>query len=370
MEHDEGPQREASDGPRTRFTVAALAQRLGAEVDGPGSIVVEGLNALDMAGPTDLSYIGSEAYAARWVESKAPAAAVTAGVHVPGHDPGRRALLRVPNADLALAQLLTIFAPPAEAPPAGAHPTAIIHPSARLDPTASIGARAIVGAGSVIGPRTILEPAVQIGRDAVIGADCILQAGVVIRDRCILHDRICIHANAVIGSDGFGYRPDGSGGMRKLPHIGIVEIHSDVEIGACTTIDRGKFGRSLTTFASGAAASSRPRSAWPAPSRSATTASWEPSAASPITCASGAAPASPRWPAFHSTCPRGRRSSAPRPSTAAFSGRFRPRCVNSRESSSPCPGLSGKAIEPTAPTPDRHDGTARFQIDPKRTAAG
>lgn len=245
MEHDEGPQREASDGPRTRFTVAALAQRLGAEVDGPGSIVVEGLNALDMAGPTDLSYIGSEAYAARWVESKAPAAAVTAGVHVPGHDPGRRALLRVPNADLALAQLLTIFAPPAEAPPAGAHPTAIIHPTARLDPTASIGARAIVGAGSVIGPRTILEPAVQIGRDAVIGADCILQAGVVIRDRCILHDRICIHANAVIGSDGFGYRPDGSGGMRKLPHIGIVEIHSDVEIGACTTIDRGKFGKTI-----------------------------------------------------------------------------------------------------------------------------
>lgn len=238
----EGSANSGAAGP-ARFTVAALAERLGAEVDGPGAIVVEGLNTLDLAGPTEMSYIGSEAYAARWVESKAVAAAVTAGVRVPGHDPGCRALLRVPDADLALAELLCLFAPHADQPAPGIHPQADVHPSASVHPTASIGPCASVGPAAAIGPRTILEPGVRIGRDVVIGSDCILHAGVVIRDRCILHDRISIHANSVIGSDGFGYRPDGKGGVRKLPHIGIVEIHSDVEIGACTTIDRGKFGK-------------------------------------------------------------------------------------------------------------------------------
>ncbi len=235
----------SSAGDRSRFTVAAVAERLGAEVDGPGTIVVEGLNTLDLAGPNEMSYIGSEAYAARWEVSRAAAAAVTAGVRVPGHDPRRRALLRVPDADLALAELLCLFAPRCDQPAPGIHAQASVHATASVHPTASIGPRASVGAGSTIGPRTHLEPGVQIGRDVRIGSDCILQAGVVIRDRCILHDRICIHANSVIGSDGFGYRPDGRGGVCKLPHIGIVEIHSDVEIGACTTIDRGKFGMTV-----------------------------------------------------------------------------------------------------------------------------
>jgi len=236
---------ESNGATRTSFTVAALAQRLGADVEGPDSIVVDGLNALDMAGPTDLSYIGSETYASRWVESKAVAAAVTAGVVVPGHDPRRRALLRVPDADLALAELLILFAPPAEPAKPGIHRSATVHPTALIDPTASISAHSSIGAGTTVGAGTILEPGVRIGRDVVIGNRCVLQSGVVIRDRCILHDRVCIHANAVIGSDGFGYRLDGKGGVQKMPHIGIVEIHSDVEIGACTTIDRGKFGKTV-----------------------------------------------------------------------------------------------------------------------------
>ena len=42
----------------------------------------------------------------------------------------------------------------------------------------------------------------------------------------------------MIGSDGFGYAP-AEGRWEKIPQIGRVLIADDVEIGACTTIDRG-----------------------------------------------------------------------------------------------------------------------------------
>lgn len=227
------------------FTVGALATQLGAALDGPESLVVDGLNSLDLAGPSELSFIGSVSYAARWVESKALAAVVTQGVIVPGHDARTRALLRVPDADLALAELLALFAPDAPVAAPGIHPHATVDPTAQIDPSASIGARCTIGAGTAIGARTVLETGVNIGSDVTIGRDCIIRAGVVIRERCTLGHRVSIHSNSVIGADGFGYRPDGRGGIQKLPHIGTVEIHDDVEIGACSTVDRAKFGKTV-----------------------------------------------------------------------------------------------------------------------------
>ena len=71
--------------------------------------------------------------------------------------------------------------------------------------------------------------------------DSLLCPRVVLYDDCILGDRVVIHANSVIGADGFGYRFQG-GRHVKVPQLGWVEIEDDVEIGACSTIDRGTFG--------------------------------------------------------------------------------------------------------------------------------
>ena len=64
---------------------------------------------------------------------------------------------------------------------------------------------------------------------------------VVLYDDCVLGDRVVVHACAVIGADGFGYRAQ-KGQHIKVPQLGWVEIEEDVEIGACSTIDRGTFG--------------------------------------------------------------------------------------------------------------------------------
>jgi len=225
--------------------LAELAKLVGADqIDGPEHLEIAGLNTLDHAGPADLTFIGSERHAARWIESKALAALVTQGVEVPGHDPTRRSLLRVRDADLAMAKLLALFAPPdLNAPTPGIAEDATIHPDADVDSTAVIRPGVRIGRGAVIGPRTVIEENVVIGPLVRIGTECVLRAGVVVRDRCEIGDRVSIHPNAVIGADGFGYRPDGRGGLIKIPHIGIVVIHDDVEVGACVTIDRAKFGR-------------------------------------------------------------------------------------------------------------------------------
>jgi UDP-3-O-[3-hydroxymyristoyl] glucosamine N-acyltransferase len=73
-----------------------------------------------------------------------------------------------------------------------------------------------------------------------LGEEVILYPNVVVYDQCSLGQRVIVHANSVIGGDGFGYRPV-QGRHEKVPQLGTVEIGDDVEIGACTTIDRGTF---------------------------------------------------------------------------------------------------------------------------------
>lgn len=229
-----------------RITVGELASKLGAELSGPASLTIERLDTLDRADERTLTFIRDERFAARWEESRAGAAIVTRGVEPHGHDPSRRALLVVDDADRALIAVLETLAPAHAGPPAGVHATAVVDPSAQVDPSARIGPRVVIGAGSWVGAGATLHAGVVLGAGAVIGEACDLRSGVVVEDRCVLGARVIVHPNAVIGADGFGYRPgtspDGGKALLKVPHAGAVQVGDDVEIGACTTIDRGKLG--------------------------------------------------------------------------------------------------------------------------------
>jgi UDP-3-O-[3-hydroxymyristoyl] glucosamine N-acyltransferase len=99
----------------------------------------------------------------------------------------------------------------------------------------------VIGANVNIGERVWLHPGVVIGDNVSIGNDCIIYPNTTILERCIIADRVIIHAGTVIGSDGFGFAPDGKS-YHKIPHTGNVQIDDDVEIGANNTIDRATFG--------------------------------------------------------------------------------------------------------------------------------
>ncbi len=114
----------------------------------------------------------------------------------------------------------------------GVHPSAVVDPSAKIGSGATVGERARVAAGTVVFGNAVIGPEVHLG------SSCVIYPGAVIYPRTIIGDRVRVHANAVLGSDGFGYAASPEGPV-KIWHLGRLIIGNDVEIGACATIDRG-----------------------------------------------------------------------------------------------------------------------------------
>ncbi len=226
-----------------RWTTADLASRLGADLRGPGDVSISRIDALDRADGATLSFIRDAKFASAWAGSAAGAAIVSRGIEVePAHG---RALLFVDDADHAMIALLEMLTPETHRP-SGRHPSAAIDPTARVDASANVGPNVAIGPRTIVGAGATLHPGVALGADVTIGPGAELRAGVVVEDRCVIGARTRVHANAVIGADGFGYRPaPGGRGLIKIPHAGNVEIGDDVEIGANTNIDRGKFGATV-----------------------------------------------------------------------------------------------------------------------------
>jgi UDP-3-O-[3-hydroxymyristoyl] glucosamine N-acyltransferase len=150
-------------------------------------------------------------------------------------------LLQSSNPYAAFARILALYHP-AEALPNGIHPSVIMGAHSECGEDAAIAPMTVIGDHVCIGRRACIYPGVVIGDHVTIGDDVRLYPNVAILTNCCLGNRVTIHAGSVIGSDGFGFAPDGEV-YRKIPHTGIVQIDDDVEIGAGNTIDRGTFGK-------------------------------------------------------------------------------------------------------------------------------
>ncbi len=227
--------------------VSIRADELAAIVEGRlvgnPDLILTALATIEDGSPGSLTFIRSKNFASLWASSACSAALVTQGVDIPEHNPETRALIFVPDADIAVIKILEAIKPQIAIPDVGIHPGATVHPDARVHPEASVGPGCVICRGSDIASGVILIANVYIGQNTRIGQDTILHPGVVLGDRCVIGNRGLIFANCVIGADGFGFltaTPDRP--VTKVPQIGTVEIGDDVEIGACSTIDRAKFG--------------------------------------------------------------------------------------------------------------------------------
>ena len=94
-----------------------------------------------------------------------------------------------------------------------------------------VGENVKIGKDCLIGHNTIIERNVQIGDNCKIGSNTILR-------NTIIKDNVTILDNCVIGKKGFGFFPNNNKNIR-YPHIGIVIINENCEIGCGSTIDRG-----------------------------------------------------------------------------------------------------------------------------------
>lgn len=219
-------------------TLSDIALLLGCPAPSNGSRPITGLATLADATPDELSFITAESFQPQLAATKAAGVIMAKKLRVP--PPADRAAFVVDDADLAVAKVLELFAPPVPKPPAGVDPAARVAPTAVIGEAAAVGHHVYVGERSRVGARTVLHPGVYVGDDVSIGDDCVLFPNVVIRERVTIGHRVVIHAQSVLGSDGFGYRWDGTK-HAKVPQIGTVIVEDDVEIGSCVCIDRAKF---------------------------------------------------------------------------------------------------------------------------------
>jgi UDP-3-O-[3-hydroxymyristoyl] glucosamine N-acyltransferase len=215
-----------------KLTAKAVAEAIGARLDGDGGLEIIGVGAPERAGTKDLIYVEAAKHAARAAASAALCVVAGEDIELAG-----KTVLRSSQAKVAFAKAATLLL--GRAPiSSGIHSTAIVSPLARVATDVSIGPYAVIGEDAHIGSGT------QIGAHTVVGAGCWIGENCRIHPRVTMYagvrigHRVEIHSGAVIGSDGFGFAFDGER-YWKFPQAGIVEIADDVEVGANTTIDRG-----------------------------------------------------------------------------------------------------------------------------------
>jgi UDP-3-O-[3-hydroxymyristoyl] glucosamine N-acyltransferase len=204
--------------------------------DGPsGDRPIADIATLDGAGPEHLAFhIGKTP---GFAQSRAGFCLVDASARVRDH-PSGMTLLRCASAQQAFAAAAHLFYPDyAKTVWATGTP---IDPTARVAAGVELALGVVIGPGAEIGERTRIGPNAVIGRGVAIGRDCEIGANVTL-GCALIGDRVHILPGAQIGQSGFGFVP-GQSGHDRIPQLGRVVVQDDVEIGACTTVDRGALG--------------------------------------------------------------------------------------------------------------------------------
>lgn len=219
-----------------KITLAQLAERIGATLDGDADTVVSALSNMEKAqrGEGQVTFLSDSRYKSKLAECQADAIIIKA--QDAEAFSGNKLIMDDPYVGFALvAQVFDTTPVPATA----IAPSAVISPSARLGNNVAIGANAVIEDGVELDDNVIIGPGCFIGKNARLGAGTKLWANVSIYHEVEIGRDCLFQAGTVVGSDGFGYAKDSSGKWIKIPQLGSVKIGDNVEVGACTSIDRG-----------------------------------------------------------------------------------------------------------------------------------
>ena len=228
----ESPQNQAKGIFAVEIRLDEIAAMVGGVLHGDASLICTGANPPGQATAADITMLVDGKDSGDRSSSEA-LAIITKSLIETSELP--QIIVEDPHA--AFSAIVAYFRPPVTAslPGVGVDSTASIANSAKVHPTATICANVSIG------ERTLIMPGVVVMNGCKIGDDCIVYPGVTLYEYSHLCDRVVLHAGTTIGAHGFGYRQQNG---RHLPtaQLGYVCIESDVEIGACVTIDRGTYG--------------------------------------------------------------------------------------------------------------------------------
>ncbi|MCC8153686.1 MAG: UDP-3-O-(3-hydroxymyristoyl)glucosamine N-acyltransferase [Tannerellaceae bacterium] len=216
------------------FTAKQLADFLNGTVEGNPDVKVSNFSKIEEGKEGTLSFLANLKYENYIYTTQA--SVVLVNNDFVANRPLETALIRVPNAYAALAMLLD-FAEKNKVRKTGIDSTAYISKTAQTGENSYVGCFAYIGEDVVIGRNCQIYPYAYIGDQVNIGDNTIIYPHVSVYAGCKIGKNVILHAGSVIGSDGFGFAPEGDS-YKKIPQLGNVIIEDDVEIGANTTIDR------------------------------------------------------------------------------------------------------------------------------------
>ncbi len=223
-----------------QITTGQLAQMLNGRVEGDPHALIDRPSRIEEGGEGSISFLSNPKYEDYLYTTTATAVLVAEDFEP--RKPVAATLIRVQDVYAALAFLLERFGEQQQRAMQGISARAQVHPEAEVADSAYVGPFVVVERGARIAPGVQLTAQVYVGEQVEIGEHSVLHPGVRVYRGCKIGKRCILHANAVIGSDGFGFAPQEDGSYKKVPQLGYVALGDEVEVGANTVIDRATMG--------------------------------------------------------------------------------------------------------------------------------
>ncbi|AHK63157.1 UDP-3-O-(3-hydroxymyristoyl)glucosamine N-acyltransferase [Chlamydia avium] len=227
------------------YTLQQLADLLQVEAQGNVETLISGVEDINEAQPHHVTFLDNEKYA-RFIKTTQAGAIILSKAQAQKYgDLNKNFLIVSELPAIAFQKCIELFISSIDSGFKGIHPTAVIHPSAHIGKNVCIEPYAVICQQACIEDNSFIGAGSIIGAGSTLGEGCVIHPKVVIQERVVLGKRVIIQPGAVIGSSGFGYITNAFGRHKHLKHLGQVIIENDVEIGANTTIDRGRFKNTI-----------------------------------------------------------------------------------------------------------------------------
>jgi len=224
------------------LTAQSVADLVGGTLHVSTDTVFDGLESLIKAQSSDITFLGNEKYYKDFLVTKSHLVLTT---DVVTEAPEGVGIIHVENPTLAFSKVVEHFSQQCEEFKPGVSAQAFIAESAQLNKEkVRIMPGAIVGEGVCIADGVTLHSGAVLGDGVTVGEHTIIYSNVVVRECCHIGANVILQPGCIIGSDGFGYEMI-DGKHVKIPQVGNVIVEDYVEIGANSTIDRARFGRTI-----------------------------------------------------------------------------------------------------------------------------
>jgi len=224
------------------LTAKAIANLLGGVVEGNEQVLITHPGKIEAADAGAITFLSNPKYESHIYKTQASAVLVSEDF-----TPDKQldtTIIRVKDVYNSLIVFLQLYEQSFH-PEQGISSLSFIHQTAQLGDQTTIGDFTSISTKVSIGEHCRIYSQVFIGVGTKIGKNVTIYPGVKIYHDCEIGDNCILHANAVIGSDGFGFAPQPDGSYQKIPQVGKVILEDNVEVGANTVIDRATMGATI-----------------------------------------------------------------------------------------------------------------------------